>query len=336
MKDVALVANVSIATVTRVINNTGYVSQQTRANVERVIEELDYVPNKMAGILKSHTSGILGNIILATNGNPFVLTVSEAIALSASSIGYHILTVLSDNELNSERDLMNDLMGRMVDGIILTGGVDSNPKDIQAIINRGIPVIMVERPLTVLGADSVLLDSFGGAAMAADHILSRGHRTIGFIGRERIGSVEIDRFEGFAQTLALHKLPLIEANCRFTDEYDPDQGYEAIKTMLKGKHRPTAVFITSDVTASGAMQYLYEQGIRVPDDISIVGYDNTFSAMTAPPITTIALPINEIGKTTIQLFAERKLEGRKTAKSVTLSPSLLDRGTVCQYKRNRT
>ena len=332
MKDVAQAAQVSIATVTRAINGTGYVSAETRAKVEKAIKDLDYVPNKMAGILKSHHSGILGSIVAPSRGNLFAPLISEAITKHAAAIGYHILTMLSDDDPHTEKTLMNDLFGRMVDGIILVGGVHSNPKDIQSIIDKGVPVIMIERPLTVQGADKVLIDSFGGSATAADHILRHGHTQIGFIGREKLRPVEIDRCEGFIQTLAQNGLTIEESHCLLTEQYDPQQGYQAMKKMLSGKRRPSAVFISSDITAYGALQYLYHQGIRVPEDVSIVGYDNTFSAMTSPSITSVATPLEEIAKTVMQLFRERKQERRRVAKSILLSPFLVQRGSVKNMK----
>jgi DNA-binding LacI/PurR family transcriptional regulator len=194
---------------------------------------------------------------------------------------------------------------------------------------------MVERPMDVTGVDKVVWDNIAGSTIAASHFLSLGHRAVGFIGRQ-FGPEpdEKDRLEGFVGYYKKAGIKLRDKNIRLTGEYDIEYGYRAMKDIITQgeKNRPTGCYITSDTLLCGALQCLYEAGIRVPEDLSIISHDNTYSAMCSPPITTVAIPYEEIGNTAISMFWERRQQNRLYDKTVTLSPFLVDRNSVLHLK----
>ena len=331
IKDVAKHAGVSDATITRVINNKGYVSEETRNRVLKSIDALEYIPNRMASALKNRRTGIIGNILSLAPDNPFFLSIAEALRKAAWKYEYQILPIYYERDRSREDRLLKMTLNSMAEGIIFTGDILSSQKAVKEVLNKGIPVIIIERPMQMNSVDKVLVDDFYGSSEAAEKFLSLGHKNFAFIGRElRFGTVEHNRLHGFMQTLGKNNIDLKEKMIVMTNEYSVECGYNAMKQIIResGKHRPTACFIASDILACGALHYIYDIGLRIPDDISIIGYDNTLSALCSPPITSVALPYDEIGVTAISLLLERQKHKRSFDKTVTLSPFILDRGSV--------
>jgi LacI family transcriptional regulator len=339
IKDVAKHAGVSEATITRVVNNKGYVAEETRKRVLKSIEVLKYIPNRMASALKSRRTGIIGNVLPLELENHFFSRISTSLKQAALKYEYQILPMYHEFDRKHEDKLIHDVMSQMAEGIIFTDYIFASPKSIKAVLNKQIPVIMIERPLKMSGVDTGLIDDTSGSALAADKFLQMGHKTIGFIGREiRYDLVERNRFNGFRQTLKKNNIPLDERQIVFAPEYGAEYGYDSMKQMIEQnrKKRPTACFIASDTLACGALQYLYDVKLRVPEDISIIGYDNTLSALCSPPITSVNFPYEEIGISAISLFRERREQNRTFDKSVQLSPnSIIDRGSVADIRSNR-
>jgi DNA-binding LacI/PurR family transcriptional regulator len=335
IKDVAEHAGVSEATITRVVNNKGYVAGETRKRVLKSVKALKYVPNRMASALKSRRTGIIGNILTLSMDNPFFSKIAVSLKQAALEYDYQILPMYHESDRKLEDKLIHAAMSRMAEGIIFTAEVFASPASVRELLNKQIPVIMIERPLRISGVDKVLLDDLSGSAEAARKFFAMGHRRLGFIGRElRSALVERNRFNGYKQVLQKNGAPLNEKCAVFTREYTSECGYAAMKLIIEqtGKKRPTACLITSDTLACGALQYLYDVKLRVPGDISIIGYDNTLSSLCSPPITSVAIPYEDIGKTAITLFRERREQGRTFDKTVQLGLSILDRGSVLDLR----
>ena len=329
--DIAAAAGVSPATVTRVVHGQRYVSDEKRAAVERAIDELGYVPNKVARGLRNKRTNLIGHVLPLSSENPFFARIAMAVEEAASRAGYNVLTVVTQDSPEKERAMIADLCGMMVEAIIFTAQTACDTAFISQVASRGTLVVMIERPRDIPEIDIILMDSYEGSRMAAEHIARRGHRRIGYIGAELSrGAVEHSRFNGFVSSLAAHDIACEEQWIRRTPDYFAKYGYKAMEALLDAEQRPSCAFITSDLLACGALQCLYSRGLRVPDDMSIVGYDNTLSALSAPPLTTIELQPAEVGAAAIDMVLERALGRRTGAKSVTLSPILIDRGSVRQ------
>jgi LacI family transcriptional regulator len=315
------------------MNNNGYVADETRKRVQKSIDILGYTPNRMAKALKNNRTGIIGNDLPLSAENPFYTSVSIALRDAALQYGYQILPLYHQPEPGSEERLINELTGNMVEGIIFTAAIHSRPKAIRKIIDGHMPVIMIERPLSMSGTDKVILDEFKGSSMAAEHFIERGHRSLGVMVLKYNTN---ERFEGFRQTLTKNGIALQDRNVIVVKDSTVEYGYEAMKKLIeqRGKY-PSGCFIPSDVLLCGALQYLYSVKLRIPEDISLIGYDNTLSAQSCPPITTIAIPFDEIGHAAITLFRERQEQKRDFDRTVKLSPFLIDRGSVLNIPRRK-
>jgi LacI family transcriptional regulator len=328
IRDVAGRAQVSAATVTRVINHSGYVSEKAREAVERAIEELGYIPNRMASALKGKGSSVIGIVNPPLETNPFFVNLYVALDRTASPFGYRMLSMVTSGDPKDETQLLNELMSRRVDGIFFMGDTAVSRETIQSITLRGIPVVMLERPRDIPSVDKVFVNARNGSVAAAEHFLSMGHTRVAYIGVKLRHAVETGRYEGFRQALEENGVRLSEEMTVFTEEYTLPFGYEAMRRLFSLPVHPTAVFLASDILAVGALQYLYDARLRVPDDVSIIGYDDTLAGMSSPPISSVALPIREMAKTAVALFLERKKEDREVGKSVQIEPYFVDRCTV--------
>jgi LacI family transcriptional regulator len=331
IQDVAAHAGVSLATITRVINNRGYVAPETRERVQQSIKTLGYIPNRMAKALKNNRTGIIGNVMSLNVKSPVNTKISRSLRDAAASYSLLVLPMYVEPDPDRSERLLQELTGRMVEGIIFTNCVLISRDTVKEVISNNIPVIMVERPLDVTGIDKVVWDNIAGSTIAASHFFSLGHRSVSFIGRQ-FGAErdEEDRLDGFVGYYQKEGIKLRKKNIRLVYEYDIEYGYRAMKDIITqgSKHRPTGCYITSDILLCGALQCLYEAGIRVPEDMSIISHDNTYSAMCSPPITTVAIPYEEIGNSAVSMFWERRQQNRHYDKTVTLSPFLVDRNSV--------
>lgn len=332
--DIAHAAGVSPATVTRVINKSGYVSAESCQRVEKAIKELGYIPNKMAQNLKNRKSNLIGNMVPLSDSNTIFALISEAVDKAADKKNYNVLQLISQNSPQKELRHLNEMIGSMVEGIIYTADSLLDDAAIRRVAKMDIPIVMIERGRHIPCVDQVLVDNLQGSYMAAAHMLEKGHRRIGFVGSAADHPVERDRFGGYRDALEAAGIPLDGGIVKRMPDYSFSYGYEAVKEIMERETPPTAIFVASDLFAAGALQYFYVRGLRVPDDISIVGYDNTLSQHLAPPVTSVAFPLDEIGDTAIKLLEERNREGRKIAKTVTLSPIFIDRGSVKDILQN--
>jgi LacI family transcriptional regulator len=329
IQDVAAHAGVSLATITRVVNNRGHVAPETLERVRTSIKTLGYVPNRVAKALKNSRSGIIGNVMPLVVGSPVNSMISQALRDAAMPYGLLVLPMYAEPDPEREELLLQELVGRMVEGIIFTNSVHVGREMVKEVISNGIPVIMVERPMAISGVDKVEWDNIAGSQIAASHLLKLGHRSLGFIGEKPgVHPDEQERFDGFRLYLEENGAAMNNKSIQLVEEYEVECGYQAMKRIVEQKKRPSGCYITSDILLSGALQYLYEAGLKVPADISIVSHDNTFSAMCSPPITTVAIPFDDLGKTAISMFWERREKNRRFDKSVKLSPYLIERGSV--------
>ena len=329
ISDIADAADVSPATVARVVHNRGYVSEEKRGVIERVISELGYVPNKVARGLRNSRTNLIGHVLPLSLDNPLFTRIGASLEEAAYKAGYHILTVMTQNNPEKERAMIEDLCGLMVEAIIFTTQTSCDTAFIRRIAARGISIIMIERPRDISDSDIILLDSYEGARLATEHIVECGHQKIAFIGRgPSWGDVEKKRYDGFLSTLSAHGLSCPEEWIRWMPDYHADFGLEACEQILSTGDPPSCIFATSDLLACGVLQCLHAHGLRVPGDVSLVGYDNTLSSLSTPKITSIDLQPEQVGIAAIDMILERTEGLRVGSKTVTLSPILIDRGSV--------
>ncbi len=328
ISDVAHAAGVSPSTVTRVVRESGYVSEENRKRVKKAVRELGYIPNRLAQSLKSRRSNLIGNMMPMSSYNTIFAQIGEAVDRAASKKGYNVLTLVSLNDPKSERLHLNEIIGNMAEGIIYTSGSALDDDSLEHVVRSGIPIVMVERARDLPIFDKVLVNNLLGSRLAAEHLLKKGHRRIGFVGAEGSDPVERDRFAGFQNALREAGVPLDEGLIRQMPDYGFSYGFQAAKLLAKHGIPPTAVFFASDIFVAGALQYYYSAGIRVPEDVSVIGYDNTLSLHLAPPVTSVAFPVAAMGEAAVRLIEEHSGKKRRRGKVVTLDPILVERASV--------
>lgn len=327
MSDVAKAAGVSLATVGRVLHNNGYVSEEKRKLIEQIIKETGYVPNKIAQGLKASRSKILGHLTLF-NDNMQYMGISSAINAAALKNGYHVLTLTSLQGLEEEEKQINELIGHRVDGVIITSNCTIPKELVGRLVEEHIPVVMIERTSEIPLVDRIVVNDHSGSMTAVGHMVRKGHKKIAFIGAELSRQIEMDRYKGYLDALHEAEIAPNKEWIKIMPDYSLELGRKAIDELLNVEQQPSAVFMTSDIYACGVLQVLYERGLKVPEDISIIGYDNTLSALLSPPITSMGLSFEDIGEHAIQLLLTRMNDNSAVTCTVTIDPFLMDRHTV--------
>lgn len=322
IRDVAQRAGVSISTVSRVLNNTDYpVKPETRVRVLKAIEELKFRPNDMArGLLmkKSRTIGL----VVPDISNPYYPELSLGIEATASEHGYSVIFCNTSRKVEKLGQYVDVLLQKRADGIIIAGGGTQSVQVSQVLSDFDVCVALVGRHN--LPFPSVQVDNFEAARGATVHLLELGHRGISFLsGPPRLTSVQ-DRLAGYRAALKEHG---IESDDKLYHEGDfgAESGYEGAKAILQGGDRPTAIFASNDRMAVGALAAAADLGLNVPEDVSVIGFDDTvLASQIRPALTTVAVPAYDMGATTMQLLL-KLLAGEECPQTVWLPTRLVIR-----------
>ena len=292
IKAVAKSANVSTATVSRTINGSAKVSPQTAERVRRAIEALSFYPNTNARALGSGRSSLYG-LIISDITNPFFPELVKSFDDIAITYGKEVLIANTNYDPERMKICVTRMLQRKVDGVaIMTSEMDD--RLVEVFSRRHVPLVFLDTGIPAPGVSCVRIDYSAGIDAAVHHLIELGHKRIAFIsGPMRLASARM-RYKAFMESTARDRL---DANPKLIQEgnHRVDGGHEAMKRILDSKVRPTAVMASNDLTAIGAMGAIAEAGLRVPEDISVVGYDDIqLSAFTMPPLTTVSLPRTEI------------------------------------------
>lgn len=326
IKTVAAHAGVSTATVSRVLHNNGYVAPETRERVEAAIRESGYRLDAVAQALRRQRTITLGLILHGILPNPFFAEVAMGVERAAVERGFNVLMFNTEGDPEREREGVESLLSRRVDGVIFTTALSG--ENVSLVLDAGIPAVEAERRACER-APAVVVDNYAGARKAMNHLLELGHERIAYIGpadsfHER-GSVLIDpvrrgRYDGYCDALDEAGIAISDARL-VHGTYPLEEGLSwggvqtgrvYLQTLLEQDPTITAVFAVSDLVAAGALQELYVRSIRVPQDISIVGFDDTFASRLAPALTTVRQPMFEMGVRAGELAIEL-LDGQATA-----------------------
>jgi DNA-binding LacI/PurR family transcriptional regulator len=313
--DIANRAGVAPMTVSRVINESGYVSREAREKVERAVKELNYHPNGLARSLKRQRTHVVG-ILLPDIANPFSAELVRGIQEALLPSGYSSFISVSERSVQREQSALRALFDHRADGIVVATRETKAGNDfLLRLAERDLPIVVVGRALNHPHVDRVTADHWKGAYEAVDHLISLGHRRIGFVGVSAINGAGLRRYQGYLDALREHDLPIDEKlivgpTPQFGPGYSTqDDGYAGMKKLLALKKRPTAVFARNDFTAMGAICAVRDAGLSIPEDVAIVGFDNVpLAAYTTPPLTTVDQPTKEQGREAARLLLER-IEG---------------------------
>ena len=327
INDVARRAGVSAATVSRVMNDTKPVSQELRKRVLRVMEELDYRPNLLAGSLRRRVSHTIGLIVPDTT-NPFFGELAKSVEDVGFQQGYNVILCNSDYNLARERSYVEVLKAKQVDGFIYIPC--SERTDHVSDLLRDWPgaVVTADRLTPELEADSVVADNRAGGRLAALHLLGLGHSSFACIERPKPLAHIDERLVGFREVLRQRGID-IPRECCVRGGFRFEDGVRAGRALLSLAARPTAIFAFNDIMAIGALQAAREMGFRVPDDLAIVGFDDIpVASYVTPALTTIRLPKYRIGALAAEVLLGRvrgEVEGQK--RQTILDVELIVRGS---------
>lgn len=329
IKDVADRSGVSIATVSRVINGASVVSEKSRKKVLKAIEELDFKPNQVARNLVMQKNTTIG-IIVPTLGNQFYGGILNGIEDASSEMGYDIMLCTSGGDSKKEVRYLDAFEERHCAGVIIMTRKLEN-ETVQKINSMEIPVIMMNRNTSGLKCPTVSIDNFRAAYEVTNYLIDHGHTRIAlFRNSVDIDAFGVEQYSGFERALAEHDIDIDRSLVKY-GEFKIQKSYELMKGLIEEGNVPTAVIATSDVMAIGVCNALLDSGYRVPEDVSVVGFnDIELAKYYRPALTVIHQPLKVMGDEAVQMIISMdKGEGRgiipNDGRTVILSHRLIER-----------
>lgn len=325
MKDIARLAQVSTSTVSHVINGSRFVSDEIREKVMRIVAELNYTPSAVARSLKVRETKTIGLLVTATN-NPFFAEVMAGVEQYCQQHQYNLIIAATGGDAKRLQQNLQTLMHKQVDGLLLMCGDSRFQADIELAIS--LPLVVMDWWFTELNADKILENSALGGYLATKSLIDAGHRKIGIITGNLKKSVAQNRLQGYKNALSEAKIAL-NPHWIVESHFDFEGGVLGIQSLLTQSSRPTAVFCCSDTIAVGAYQAIQQQGLRIPQDLSIMGYDDIeLARYLSPPLSTICQPKAELGKLAVEALLQRIKNPNENYRTLVLEPTCILRGSI--------
>ena len=325
LKMVAERAGVSVNTASRAINNKPDINEKTKKRILKVAQELGYVRNDTAVALRTKKTGTIG-VVIADNRNPFYAEVLNGMEVAAKEKNYHIILANTQRDYQKEEEAINLLLAKRVDGLLITP-VQDRDDDIKNLIEAKIPFVIVGRDFENIELDALYNDEVKGGFLATEYLIKNGHKRIALVNGFLYKSPARSRLEGYKKALKKYGIPVDDVLINVGD-IDIKDGYKRTKQLFEKGLDFTAIFAYNDMMAFGAMQAIKEKGLRIPEDIGIVGYDDIpFSPLISPPLTTIRLKKQDLGVESIKLLLSRINGNRKKIKKIMLDVELVKRET---------
>lgn len=323
LRDIATETEFSINTVSRALNGKPEVGHDTRRIILEKAAELDYRPNKLARGLRSSRTHTLG-VIVADVANPYFGGLVKRLHEAARRYNYSIILQDTDEDYLREVEAVQVMLAEHVDGLVITP-VQTDEATIIRFKESRLPFVLLGRHFDDLETDYVTQDDEQGGRLATEHLIKRGHERIAFVGGPLSISCAVGRLRGYEQALNEHGIclnPQFVSTCSVTTE----DGYNVGKSLVKSKPRPSAIFAFSDFVSLGVMRAIREEGLEIPEDIAIVGYDDvSFASCLSVPLTTVHIPRKEMAEIAVDIL-RAKIDGNVDgAKHVKLPVELVVR-----------
>lgn len=331
IKDVARAAQVSITTVSHVVNDTRFVDPATKQRVLTALEELGYQPNSLARSLRSGITRTIG-LVVPDASNLFFAEIARKIEDHGFQLGYSVILCNSDNNPEKQSRYIQTLLAKQVDGVIFISSA-SSPDDLMRLVENNIPVVVADRDVPLELADVVLLDNEQAGYDATRHLFDLGHRRIACITGPNHLAPSMQRFEGYKRCLQENGIE-VNPNWIGMGDFRFQSGEAAVQRILTSAPRPTAVFVLNDMMAIGAISAAHKAGLSIPQDISVIGFDDIeIDAAVVPALSTMAQPIDEMTQQAMSLLLEHLL-GKKhdMNQRVILHAKLIRRDSTARWK----
>ncbi|MGG1877565.1 LacI family DNA-binding transcriptional regulator [Paenibacillus cisolokensis] len=327
--DIAREAGVSIATVSKVINGKGKISEERRREIIEIMDRLHYQPSVIASALTGKHTYTFG-LLIPDISNPFFAEVARAVEDRAHQLGYSVIICSTDNKDDRVERYIGLLKQKSVDGIIMGTGIER--VDMAAELSGSMPVVAIGREWSSVPVHTVVADDYQGGRAAASHLLGLGHRRCAVLSESMTIISSRERVQGYRQALEEADIPLHNDHiriCKFTIE----DGRRNTALLLADENRPTALFCCNDLLAVGALQAAREAGVRVPEQLSIVSFDNTIlAAVTDPPLTSVAQPMEQLGAMAVNLLVKELEEKPSDKQRIVLQTELIVRESTAGWR----
>jgi LacI family transcriptional regulator len=325
--DIAKELDITASTVSRALKDHPRISDSTKKSVIAMAEKMNYQPNSIAAALRRGTSNLIG-VIIPTIDRNFFASVVRGVEDVLNGTSYNVIICQSNDSLEKEKSNIKALLEAQVDGIFASYAKETtNFSHYKEVTKRGIPLILFDRMQDQFDVDAIAIDDYLGAFKATEHLIEQGcKRIVHFSGPQNV-SIYRDRKRGYEEALTKHDLP-IEENLVLNSDLKLDSGKSLAEEIVTWKELPDAIFSASDYAAMGAMEVLKNNGIRIPQDIAIVGFSNeSFTSIVDPALTTVDQHSKKMGQFTANLFLDQMKEKDipHTPSKTILNPELIIR-----------
>lgn len=333
LKEVAEKAGVSITTVSRVINDNEMVKSDTRDRIQKAMQEMGYHPSRVAQRLRG-TKGRskLFGLIIPDIQNAFYSNIVRGIEDVAYKQNYAVILCNSDEDQEKEQFYLEVLRSESVDGIIFPP-INQDSKVVDDLLKSGLPLVCVDRRLRTEDVDTVVVDNKIGSYQVTNYLLGLGHNRIGLITSAGNYSSFKERQKGYEQALSEHGIEVDPFLIGYGDQRSTESGKRLVLKMLNNKKRPSALFVTNNLFLLGALEIIHELGLRIPEDISIVGFDDMpWARSFYPPLTVVAQPGYEMGQKAAEMLFSRLNNPKREPSTIILEPKLTVRASCKTYR----
>jgi len=307
IRDIAREAGVSSTTVSRVLNGSGYVKEETKALVLKIIKEFNYTPSAVARSLSNNETNTIG-VIVPDIENPFFGKIIKGISSLADERNLNIILCDTNENISKEMKFLNMLKEQRISGIIITPTNDINEvnnEQLSVLENMGIPIVLVDRDVKHSNFDGVFTDNIGGAYEATNALIKEGHRKIAIITGPNTSKPGRDRLTGYKKALRMNDIELNEEYL-FYGDFMLESGYLCTHEILKMEDRPTAILVCNNMMNLGSIKAIYESKLRIPQDMAIIGFDEVqMLDVVGLNISVVSRPNNDMGKKAMELLLKK-------------------------------
>jgi len=327
--DVAESAGVSIATVSRVINQNPTVAPELTERVLRSISATGFVPNHSGRALRRQVSDVFAAIV-SDSQNSFFTTLVAGMEEVAAANGLSVMLSNTNEDLVRERQVIQAALGHRMAGVVIAVASETK-SDLAPLIDAAVPTVLVDRKIARYAGDSVLVDNRLAGQLAAEHLLSQGYSRPAVVTGPSYVSTSAERLRGFRSAMKSHGVRLPRAYVR-SGALRADQAEIAVHALLDGDEPPDSLFAINSPMAAGAFRALRSRGVRLPDDFGLVGMDDdVWMQVVEPAVTVVTQPVREIGRAAAELLLARRDDPQRPGVSIVLSPTLVERDSASRH-----